>query len=85
MLSFRGFQHIAKFYNSNGLGLELRPPFTGLSVRSANNHYLHSGCLDLLLSSSSTGQVSDPIRHAYILQSPVFLINSRHPQYCVAF
>ena len=27
----------------------------------------------------STGQVSDFIQHNYILQSPVFLINSRHP------
>ena len=26
---FESFQHIAKFYNSNGLLLELRPPFTG--------------------------------------------------------
>ncbi len=28
--------------------------------------------------------MSDPIRHVNILQSPVFLINSRHPQFCVA-
>ena len=63
---------------------ELRPPFTGLSVRSANNCYVNNNSLDLLLSSSSTGQVSDPIHHVNISQSPVFLINSRHPLFCVA-
>jgi len=46
---------------------ELRPPFTGAS----------SQCLHTSSSPSSTGQVSDPIRHLTILQSLVFLLNSR--------
>jgi hypothetical protein len=46
---------------------ELRPPFTGTS----------SQCVNISFSSSSTGQVSDPIRHLMILQSLVFLLNSR--------
>jgi len=31
------------------------------------------------LSLQNTGQISDPIRHFEILQSPVFLVNSRSP------
>ena len=31
---------------------------------------------------SGTGQVSDPILHLPILQSPVFLVNSRYPHLC---
>src|SRR3981189_2443701 len=31
---------------------------------------------------SGTGQASDPIRHLAISQSPVFLLNSRHPLVC---
>jgi hypothetical protein len=70
------FQHIAKFYNSNGLFLELRPPFTGPEVQSF--HGRSRGHLSPEV--SSTGQASDPIRHLSILQSPVFLVNSRHPR-----
>ena len=50
--------------------LDLRPPFTTLSIQSVN------------LSSyriCSTGQVSDPIHHLSISQSLVFLLNSRCP------
>ena len=46
---------------------ELRPPFTGAS----------SHCFHKFFSLSSTGQVSDPIHHFTILQSLVFLLNSR--------
>jgi hypothetical protein len=51
---------------------ELRPPFTGASFKSQN--FWTSPCC--------TGQVSVPIPHLTILQRPVFLINSRHPQFC---
>ena len=55
---------------------ELRPPFTGPEVQSfhgrSRGHLSHEV--------SSTGQASDPIRHLSILQSPVFLVNSRHPR-----
>jgi len=54
---------------------ELRPPFTGASFQ----------CLHIFTSPSSTGQVSDPIRRVTTLQSPVFLVNSRHPLFCVTF
>ena len=54
---------------------ELRPPFTGTSIQSVN----------LSFSSSSTGQVSDPIHHVTISQSPVFLLNSRNPLFCATF
>jgi len=46
---------------------ELRPPFTGASIQ----------CFHIFFSLSSTGQVSDPIHHFTILQSLVFLLNSR--------
>jgi hypothetical protein len=52
---------------------ELRPPFTG-----ALSQCLHTSFLP-----SSTGQVSDPIRHLTILQSLVFLLNSRPPLFNV--
>jgi len=39
--------------------------------------------MNLRLYLSSTGQVSDPIRNVFILQSPVFLINSRRSHFCV--
>ena len=51
---------------------ELRPPFTGASSKSQ----------DFWTSPYRTGQVSVPILHLTILQRPVFLINSRHPQFC---
>lgn len=54
---------------------ELRPPFTGPEVQSFHIIYGH-----LSPEVSSTGQASDPIRHLSILQSPVFLVNSRHPR-----
>jgi hypothetical protein len=53
---------------------ELRPPFTGAL----------SQCLHTLSLPSSTGQVSDPIRHFTILQSLVFLLNSRPSLFSVA-
>ena len=46
---------------------ELQPPFTWISTL----------CLHILFSLTGTGQASDPILHFSILQSPVFLINSR--------
>jgi len=52
---------------------ELRPPFTG-----ASNQCLHTS-----FSPFSTGQVSDPILHLTILQSLVFLLNSRPPLFGV--
>jgi len=54
---------------------ELRPPFTG--VLSQRFH--------IFFSLYSTGQVSDPIHHLTILQSLVFLINSRPPLFGVTF
>ena len=39
----------------------------------------------LLVSSISTGQASDPILPFTILQSPVFLVNSRSPLFCYTF
>ena len=55
---------------------ELRPPFTGPEVQSlyTKKKYTH-----LFPEVSSTGQASDPIHHLSISQSPVFLVNSRHP------
>ena len=46
---------------------ELQPPFIWISIL----------CLHILFSLTDTGQASDPILHFSILQSPVFLINSR--------
>jgi len=37
------------------------------------------------ISSISTGQASDPILHFTILQSPVFLVNSRSPLFCYTY
>ncbi len=51
--------------------LWLQPPFTEV----------YSQCFHILNYHLSTGQVSDPIHHFTILQSPVFLINSRYPQF----
>jgi len=48
---------------------ELQPPFTEAYTR----------CFHTLLLLNGTGQASDPIRHITILQSPVFLVNSRSP------
>ena len=45
----------------------LQPPFTGD----------YSSCKYTYFLPGSTGQASDPIRHLTILQSPVFLLNSR--------
>ena len=53
---------------------ELRPPFTGTYVR----------CQNISLSFSSTGQVSIPIRLLTNQQRPVFLLNSRYPQFCAS-
>ncbi len=52
---------------------ELRPPFTGALIQCFHTSFLPS----------STGQVSDPIRHLTILQSLVFLLNSRSPLFSV--
>ena len=46
---------------------ELQPPFTEAYTRRVY----------ALFSLNGTGQASDPIRHVSILQSPVFLLNSR--------
>jgi len=55
--------------------LWLQPPFAGT--------YIQNLLINLLINFSflsySTGQVSDPILSNYTLQSPVFLLNSRHP------
>ena len=48
---------------------ELQPPFTEAYTLRDN----------ALFSPNGTGQASDPILHVAILQSPVFLINSRSP------
>lgn len=50
---------------------ELQPPFTGI--------WNLKQVIFLNFSYYSTGQTSDPIHHFTILQSPVFLINSRYP------
>jgi len=47
---------------------ELHPPFTEIYIISFHK----------LFSQSSTGQMSDPIHHFTILQSLVFLLNSRY-------
>jgi len=39
----------------------------------------------LSLSYTITGQMSDFIHHRLILQSLVFLINSRYPLFCIHF
>ena len=54
---------------------ELQPPFTAAYIK----------CIHILFSPSSTGQVSDPIHNINILQSPVFLINSRSPRFYILF
>jgi len=46
---------------------ELQPPFIWNSI----------SCLNTISSWTDTGQVSDPILHFLISQSPVFLLNSR--------
>ena len=45
---------------------------------------LHSKLKHFSFSPSSTGQVSDSIHRVTTQQSPVFLINSRHPLVCAA-
>jgi len=56
-------------WNFSTLGpSELQPPFTEIYIISQHQ----------LLSQSSTGQMSDPIHHFTILQSLVFLLNSRY-------
>jgi len=52
---------------------ELQPPFTAVYIQCAN----------ILFLLNSTGQVSDPIHNINILQSPVFLINSRSPRFYI--
>ena len=47
--------------------LWLQPPFTLVSLQ----------CIHISALLKSTGQASDPILHFWILQSPVFLLNSR--------
>ncbi len=51
---------------------ELQLPFTNV----------YNLCVNINNSHISTGQVSDPILHIKVLQSPVFLINSRPLQFC---
>jgi len=50
---------------------ELQPPFTEIYII----------CVNKLFSHSSTGQMSDPIFHFTILQSLVFLLNSRYSRF----
>jgi hypothetical protein len=52
---------------------ELQLPFIGTYILNLNQKNLNKK-----ISSYNTGQASDPIPHFSILQSPVFLINSRH-------
>ena len=52
----------------------------GLKFGALSNNRIHPS-----LSVSSTGQVSDSILSVTTLQSPVFLINSRHPLFCATF
>ena len=52
----------------------LQLPFAGDSIQDSYtdpSSYLYG-----------TGQVSDPLHHNNILQSPVFLVNSRHSLIC---
>ena len=55
--------------------LWLRPPFIGAYIQ----------CSSIIYSPSNTGQVSDPIRNLAILQSLVFLVNSRYPLLCATY
>jgi len=65
------FMHVGTYPTRNFATLEpsgLQLPLTGGSNQSNySSFWLYS-----------TGQVSDPIHHFSILQSPVFLINSRY-------
>jgi len=66
------FMHVGTYPTRNFATFgpsELRPPFT-----DALNQ-----CLHISFKLISTGQVSDPILHFTILQSLVFLLNSRPP------
>jgi hypothetical protein len=66
------FMHVGTYPTRNFATLgpsELQPPFA-----RALSHCFHKS-----FSLSSTGQVSDPIHHFTILQSLVFLVNSRPP------
>lgn len=54
--------------------LQLQPPFTDTCIKKQTNIYSPFN-----IRTYSTGQVSDPIHHFTISQSPVFLINSRFP------
>ncbi len=42
---------------------------------------LHQNAINIWISLASTGQASDSILHLTILQSPVFLVNSRFPHF----
>jgi len=64
-------------------GIQL--PLTGISKKSKNqkitvNYFFSS--LNPFSYMASTGQATDPLRHNYVLQSPVFLINRRYPLFC---
>ena len=66
------FMHVGTYPTKNFATFgpsELQPPFTEVSIQ----------CLHISSSLYSTGQTSDPIHHLTISQSPVFLLNSRHP------
>ena len=71
------FMHVGTYPTRNfaTLGLlELQPPFTKQFIR----------CVNILLQVFGTGQASGPILHLAILQSPVFLRNSRHSHFFAA-
>ncbi len=53
---------------------DLQLPFTETYI---SNYIINSSFLFY-----STGQLSDPLLHKFILQSPVFLINSRRSLFC---
>ena len=71
------FMHVGTYPTRNFATLgpsELRPPFAGISGQ----------CVNIIRSSSSTGQVSVPLRSLTSLQRPVFLVNSRSLHFCDA-
>jgi len=71
------FMHVGTYPTRNFATLgpsELRPPFAGISGQ----------CVNIIRSSSSTGQVSVPLLPLTSLQRPVFLVNSRSLHFCDA-
>ncbi len=60
----------------------LQPPFAETYKKIK---YIYKYIINFFNSFYSTGQVSDPIHHFSILQSPVFLLNSRYPRFCYTY